>query len=174
MLLTTQPFRYTAQDLAEAGRAVTGQTMSITTYVGLAGLFGTVVGIGLASFVGTALRDTRFAEAVPAGLSGWFALAATLAGLAFVARKADRAVATVSDDTVPEQRVAFADDGVHLLGLHGTSTTLWSGFTAATWRGDDLLLTTKLGPIVLVPARAMPDAAERASLRALIAERLPG
>lgn len=173
MTIATRPFRYRKQDL-DTARAAKGRTLPILAFVlGVAAL-GAVVGWGLAAFVGRLLGDTALAIDDPSRLAGWLAFAVTVAVLAVYGRRADVAAGALDALLHPEQSVVFDGEAVRLIGEHGETITRWSGFATATWAGDDLVLTGTGGVVLVVPGEALPDAADRAALRALVAERVAG
>lgn len=169
MILATLPFRLESSDVEAARRATSGRTISIFTLVVATAGLGAAIGLGLAAMVDRAVDGTRFDEAVPPGLAGWAALAATVVVLAVLGRRADRVTEERTRRPLPEQWMRFDADGLHLLGEHGETFLRWSGVAAVARRGDDFVVSTHVDTILVVPGRALPDPADRAALDALFA-----
>lgn len=173
MTLTSLPHHFTSDDIRRASTAdPSGRPFTIVRGAVVAAGVAAAVGWGVAEFGLTPLHGAGADWTVRAAEAGWIGFAVLVAIQIWFGRKWDAMVGEVA--ARPDQTAIFDEEGLRLVGRWGETTTRWEGIARAEWRGDDLLLISPDGTRHMLPARAMPDAAWRAALAALVARKVGG
>lgn len=147
-----------------------GRRLSVLRFVAGIAVASLFVALILHLPIGRILADVAPAAAGPwttIPLIGW---SATLAAGLFFARRMDAAAAVVAP--TPEQTVTITPEGVHIETPVCVTDWRWSAWVRHHDLPEALMLEEPSGAMVIVPARAFPDAAARDAVRAMVAERV--
>lgn len=171
MTVVCHPYRIEKSEHDLLFRVKHGRRLGFTRFVVMVAGVATLAAVGVHALLARALADVVPALADPATTIPSLAWIVTLSAGLFFARRMDAAVAVVAP--MPEQTVTIASDGVRVETPVSDTAWRWSGWTRFHDLPEALMLEEPSGAMLILPARAFPDAEARAVAREMVAAHLP-
>jgi len=166
-----RPYRIEKAEHDLLFRVKHGRRLGFTRFVMMVAGVAILAAVFVHLLLGRALADVVPALADPATTIPALAWIGTLSAGLFFARRMDAAAAVVV--AMPEQTVTITPDGVRVETPVSDTAWRWSAWTRFHDLPEALMLEEPSGAMLILPARAFPDTAARATAREGVAAHLP-
>ena len=171
MTVVCRPYRLEAAERDLIFRTKHARGPSFTRFV--LGVSGAALAVAVILHVafGNTLAGLAPDYAAPQTVIPILAWIATVAAGVFFARRMDAATAVFTP--MPEQTVTVTPEGLHIETPVSVTDWRWPAWIRFHDVPEALMLEEPSGAMVVLPARAFPDAAAREAVRAIMVEKLP-
>lgn len=171
MTVVCRPYRLEAAERDLIFRTKHAKRATFTRFTLGASVAALAVAVILHLPIGRVLADIAPDWAEPQTVIPILAWIGTVAIGVFFARRMDAAASVFVP--LPEQTVTVTPDGIRVETPVSVTDWRWPAWTRFHDAPEGLLLEEPSGAMLVLPARAFPDAAARDAVRAMVAERLP-